>query len=239
MLRFLHTSALASFGALICLTVAASSAAAKATGKVVYTQPTGTAGSTDSIDVNIAVSLDPGSSAIMTDASGNLISGVDNADLVAAGIDPAQIDHSDINVFFECSGTFTTACSGPPYNFTFAFPPSGLPFSDNLDLEPGSTTNFLFVTFMPSAGPVPYGTYTFYNMGIFAQYWDASNNHLGDVHFFDTCDAHDATCDFTRTVDHGPIAGSVPEPAAWTMMMLGFGGLGAALRRRRPSALLT
>ena len=27
---------------------------------------------------------------------------------------------------------------------------------------------------------------------------------------------------------------SVPEPAAWALMMLGFGGMGAALRRRRP-----
>ena len=27
---------------------------------------------------------------------------------------------------------------------------------------------------------------------------------------------------------------SVPEPAAWALMMLGFGGMGAVLRRRRP-----
>lgn len=38
----------------------------------------------------------------------------------------------------------------------------------------------------------------------------------------------------TLTVSDG--AGGVPEPAAWTMMLLGFGGLGAALRRRRASA---
>ena len=29
------------------------------------------------------------------------------------------------------------------------------------------------------------------------------------------------------------INGAVPEPAAWTMMLAGFGGLGAAMRRRR------
>ena len=30
-----------------------------------------------------------------------------------------------------------------------------------------------------------------------------------------------------------PPAGGVPEPATWTMMLAGFGGLGAAMRRRR------
>jgi len=28
------------------------------------------------------------------------------------------------------------------------------------------------------------------------------------------------------------LTGSVPEPATWVMLLLGFGGLGAALRRR-------
>ncbi len=32
--------------------------------------------------------------------------------------------------------------------------------------------------------------------------------------------------------------GGVPEPATWTMMLIGFGGLGAALRSRRKSAAL-
>ena len=33
-----------------------------------------------------------------------------------------------------------------------------------------------------------------------------------------------------------PRVAAVPEPATWTMMLLGFGGIGAALRRRRPRA---
>jgi hypothetical protein len=32
------------------------------------------------------------------------------------------------------------------------------------------------------------------------------------------------------------LGGAVPEPAAWTMMILGFGGIGALLRRRREAA---
>jgi hypothetical protein len=35
----------------------------------------------------------------------------------------------------------------------------------------------------------------------------------------------------------GAGAGGVPEPAAWAMMLVGFGGLGAVLRRRRQVAL--
>ena len=35
-----------------------------------------------------------------------------------------------------------------------------------------------------------------------------------------------------------PISGAVPEPAGWAMMMMGIGGVGAALRRRRGAASL-
>ena len=35
-----------------------------------------------------------------------------------------------------------------------------------------------------------------------------------------------------------PPPGSVPEPATWAMMLLGFGGIGMAMRRRRKKGLL-
>ena len=35
-----------------------------------------------------------------------------------------------------------------------------------------------------------------------------------------------------------PPPGSVPEPATWAMMLLGFGGIGVAMRRRRKQGLL-
>jgi hypothetical protein len=37
------------------------------------------------------------------------------------------------------------------------------------------------------------------------------------------------------TATSSALAGAVPEPATWAMMLVGFGGLGAMLRRRRPT----
>jgi hypothetical protein len=40
----------------------------------------------------------------------------------------------------------------------------------------------------------------------------------------------------TLTVTSNEVLGGVPEPGAWALMILGFGGVGAALRRRPPQA---
>jgi legume-like lectin family protein/PEP-CTERM motif-containing protein len=48
---------------------------------------------------------------------------------------------------------------------------------------------------------------------------------------------HDlASWEFRDSFD--PVTGAVPEPAAWAMMLAGFGLVGGALRRRTPAALL-
>ena len=39
--------------------------------------------------------------------------------------------------------------------------------------------------------------------------------------------------EMTGTADAAAVPGGVPEPATWAMMLMGFGGLGALLRRRR------
>lgn len=41
----------------------------------------------------------------------------------------------------------------------------------------------------------------------------------------------------TRSVDYTFSVALVPEPAAWTLMIVGFGAAGATLRRRREAAL--
>ncbi len=56
-----------------------------------------------------------------------------------------------------------------------------------------------------------------------AETFTVSHNSLGD------------TSNFSWTIDSNAPAG-VPEPAAWALMILGFGGIGTVLRRRRTAA---
>jgi PEP-CTERM motif len=42
---------------------------------------------------------------------------------------------------------------------------------------------------------------------------------------------------FGADPDRGPPAGGVPEPATWALLIAGFGGVGAALRRSRAAPL--
>jgi hypothetical protein len=47
---------------------------------------------------------------------------------------------------------------------------------------------------------------------------------------------NDGTADSIRQVRIIPIGSSVPEPATWAMMILGFGAAGAAIRRNRKTS---
>ena len=69
------------------------------------------------------------------------------------------------------------------------------------------------------------------------------------VHFTGsfTADSNVTTLAFNETagggnagvfLDNVSVTGGVPEPAAWAMMLIGFSGLGALLRRRRASVNL-
>ena len=70
-----------------------------------------------------------------------------------------------------------------------------------------------------------FGTFTFIGTGSdtlsIAAKTDSAYWHLDDV-----------------SVTGGSVPGGVPEPATWAMMLVGFGGLGAVVRRRRASAAI-
>lgn len=215
----------------LAMTLVAQSAMALPIASLVFRDPTGIVGPNDPIAVWLTLTLDPQSSPLTTDGTGVVTSGYSPGDLTS--VVPGTETNSSVNNSFQCGGTFTSACTtGPPYNFGFAFPPQGFPFSQNLNLQPGNSYDFLFGTFTPSAGPVAPGTYTFYNASFFigVSGLDANGDPTQDTLVFaQTCPTQDAACAFTRTVRD--VAAPVPEPGTWALF--GLTGLGWAIVRRR------
>ena len=210
-----------------------------------FTQPTGTVGPNDSIDVWLRFANNDPTEPFT----------VDNT-LPFGGLNPANLpvtgqyasDPNTYGDFFEytsfylttgfgCSGSFTSSClDGPPYNFSFApvNPFDPLPFT----LAAGQHLDYLFGTFTPSAGPVAAGDYYFYRSVVWLNVYgkDAAGADLYTVVFpTQTCNGDSlAACQgqsyFTRTVT------GVPEPGTYAMMGLGLALVGWQLRRRRTAS---
>jgi hypothetical protein len=212
-------------------------------GTLTFTVPTGTVNSTDSVPVWLTLLLNP-DYALSTDASANVTTGLTISDIQAhlfVGL-PGGVDtttdtlSSNVNVAFGCSGTFTSGCTGgPPYDFNFNFNPLSMIAPPNLSLPAGSSTDYLFGTFIPTGGTAPAGTYQFFFSSVFIQVYDDnfqdpnspnSPLHIADVPIADTASS-DST--FTRNVV-GEAA--TPEPGTYTMMLAGFGVLVGFVRRK-------
>ena len=73
--------------------------------------------------------------------------------------------------------------------------------------------------------PTPYELYKAFN----GRAWGYDAHSYGTITMGQT---------FSQDLDRSVLSGGVPEPAAWTMMILGFGAVGAVLRRRRGQALI-
>ena len=67
--------------------------------------------------------------------------------------------------------------------------------------------------------------------GAYVRYGATSNNGIGGFSFTGNA-AGNTSIDNLEARD-GATTGGVPEPATWAMMILGFGGVGAMVRRRR------
>ena len=231
MLRPLRSTALATGLALIALG-AATEAQAGVIGTLSFDTPSATAANNVSIPVWVTLSLDAASDALVTDASGAIVS--------PATLPPevAGFPRVFLNNGYECGGTFTSGCGAGEYAFSYTAPSFINPVS--FDLEPGASRSFLFGTFNPAAGAVHGGTYSFYGAVFEFEGYDAATSTFGFSTIARTCASHDAACTFTRDVFElvPPGAGGpVPEPAAWSLMIAGLGGIGAMLRRRRPRML--
>ena len=210
-----------------------------------FTQRTGTAASNAPIDIFLRLTADPASDALTTDATGRPTSGYDFGSY-AGPIDLSDPNTSvNLNVFFECSGSFTVGCGGPgsPYQFDFNFNQPNMIGPLNFNLQPGQSFDYLFGTFTPTGGNAPAGTYRFFNTGVIVQFYNPGNPNdpNDDQHdsftLAQTCTQQNPDCAFERTVF--AVGGAVPEPATWAMMIGGFGAIGGAMRYRRRKIAVT
>jgi hypothetical protein len=207
---------------------------------------------TDSIPVNLTLTLDPSSEALTTDAGGQVTSGLDTSDITAnlfSGLDPnvnpsTDSLQTDINVAFGCSGNFTAFCTGgPPYDFFFNSkssttmspfdPNSTLGGSQNTLVNPGDSVTYLFGAFHPTGGIAPAGTYQFFNASLLIQVFDLNFNQVsgdptsGPLHIADVpiADTQSSNSTFSRIV--------IPEPATWGLAAGVLLACAALARRQR------
>jgi len=96
-------------------------------------------------------------------------------------------------------------------------------FTDNF------VTNVAYVVEPTITTPVPLTSFTTPGGG------NSGTAQFSTVCFDGSCNLFTSLTLGAGTVQIGEpqVSGSVPEPATWAMMVAGFGGLGAALRRRR------
>jgi len=190
--RATSIAVLASSAAMLAMPVQA----AQFSAALVFIEPTGVVGPTDSIPIWMRVTLDadsPDALVITTDSGATPPFGIPPeyyptalflGDGVGVGGSPFAssfvLDGSVfINTSFTCSGTFTSGCTdGPPYRFEFnTSPPDSinfLPIDTTFSLQPGESRDYLFGTFFPSDGPVAPGSYFFYGSSLSLNFYGSS-----------------------------------------------------------------
>jgi PEP-CTERM motif len=218
---------------------------AAAVGSLTWVTPNGTVGPTDSIPIEVMLSLSPGSVALTTDAMGHVTSGYSLSDVHPNPNAPPGVNVATDTLFgvmtvgIGCPGfgpnidTFVGAggcVNGSPYNFQFANGP-GTIFVPNLDLEPGMSSDFAYGMFAPAGGgPVAPGTYDFNVASYAIAILDATvltngaPSNIATIPIALTLNSNAGN--FERTVQ------AAPEPG--TYLLLGGGiALLSVFRRRR------
>lgn len=136
-----------------------------------------------------------------------------------------------------------------PGNFDFndnTFSVNGVSFGNWSSVSTTETNNTGTIEFSSGTGfgdnILSTGFFTLSDAGLLASLYSSLSGGSLAFNLFDL-DPADNFYDFTQGVDgslinvgQGPVVtppGGVPEPATWAMMLLGFGAVGTAIRRRR------
>ncbi len=235
-------------GAACALALLAAPAQAAVFGNLAFDTPNAVVFSNQDIEVWLTLTLDANSDALVTDVSG-ITTSLTPAEIATVTynsnldtFDPNLISDVIVNNSFECSGNFVSGCGPGAYMFDFNYASPSFIGAQNLNLAPGSSSSWLFGTFRPVGGNAAPDTYTFYNANFIFQFSQPNLNPdmenpgdtlFGSFNIASTCPGQNNDCAFTRTVLAAPGGGAVPEPATWAMMIIGFGGVGALMRRNR------
>lgn len=237
--------------------------AALPTGTLTFIEPTGTAKTTDNIEVWLRLSIDQTSVPLFLDSNqpqGGL-SGVVPSDFDTLDEKWVSIDSAQTNTWFMCSGTFTNVCSPGAYQYEWNLPPSPNSFNwmRDINLQSGQSLDYHFVTFKPVGGAAAPGTYWFYGSGATlaidgkgykaardenGQYiYDAQGNFVFDPNLVSLERYHDiasTNCgpnswDICPGFSREVVA--VPEPEAYAMLVAGLGLIGFMARRKKLAAI--
>ena len=156
--------------------------------------------------------------------------------LTERGGDPLGTVDLDISGTLEPAGEGVTVSGDPGhglYYFSFIMYRTNSP---DMIGDPGSYAYFQMVV-AARADAVPFSIDTPFSTNrartaAAADFWSFGKNEAGGAVVYDLSTALRIDYQKLMIEDITPTNG-VPEPATWVMMLLGFGGLGAALRHRR------
>lgn len=128
----------------------------------------------------------------------------------------------------------TIAGLAPGSRYTVKFELGGEDFRDpgfveqvKVFMSSGSGSAFQTFSAPVSSNTVPYGSGPLWDHWAFFNYSFVANSTSATIDFMQTAGLSDTG------LDNVSISAGVPEPAAWALMLTGFGVLGGALRARR------
>ncbi|MES9992610.1 MAG: hypothetical protein ABW098_11685 [Candidatus Thiodiazotropha sp.] len=203
------------------------SAYSAVTGSLVYSEPTGTVGANDVIDVRVTLTLDSDSDPLTYNASDAPYNGVNTDDFPLTDVNGTTFtSHDSVGLFTTrtCNDTFAIDCGDPGSEYSFSTPSSDSWFGFDGTLDAGESMDFHLYDLTPTAAGAAPGHYELYTIGLGVMVYglDSAGSEISaEVHGFRTT-CMDPNCTFSRDVAPIPIPG-----AAWLFgsAMLGLMGM--------------